>query len=48
MAGDFLQGGPERLLPEAVKVKPGLPWRPQYTEDAKGMGYLPKKAANWE
>ena len=37
MAGDFLQGGPVRLLPEAGKVKPKLCWRPQEVEGARVM-----------
>lgn len=44
----FLQAGTERLLYEAVKVKPGLPWKPQNVVDARVIGYLPWKGANKE
>ena len=33
-----LYGGPEEALCEAVKVKPGLSWRPQDTGDAGAIG----------
>ena len=38
MLGMSLCGGPERPLCKAVKVKPGLPWRPQDVRDARTMG----------
>jgi len=44
--GDFLHGGLEGSLCEAVKVKPGLPWRPEVVGNARVMGYLPRRAAN--
>jgi hypothetical protein len=31
---------------EAVKVKPGLPWKTQDVRDARIIGHLPRKAAN--
>ena len=31
-----------------MKVNPGLPWRLQDVGDARVMGYLSRKAANWE
>jgi hypothetical protein len=31
----FFRGGLERPLCETVKVKPGLPWRPQDVVDAR-------------
>jgi hypothetical protein len=31
---------------EAVKEKPGLPWRPQEVRDARIVDYLSRKAAN--
>jgi hypothetical protein len=40
-----------RVIPvwsEAVKVKPGLPWRPQEVRDARAVGNLPRKAAHRE
>ena len=46
MAGVSLHGDQERPLHEAVKVKPGLPWRPQDIGDARAVGNLSKKAAN--
>ncbi|KAL6070602.1 hypothetical protein STEG23_013786 [Scotinomys teguina] len=39
---------PREVIGEAVKVLPGLPWRPQDVGDAGAMGYLPGKAANRE
>ena len=33
---------------EAVKLKPGLPWRTQDVRDARVVGYLPRRAANRE
>ena len=46
MLGVSLHGGQERPLNESVKVKPGLPWRPQDVRDARALGYLLKRAAN--
>lgn len=46
MSGVPLHGGPERPLYEAVKVKHGLPCRPQGDGDARVMGYLPRRAAD--
>jgi hypothetical protein len=39
-----LHGGQRKPLGEAVKVKPGLLWKPQDVEDARSLGYLPRKA----
>lgn len=33
---------------QAVKVKPGLPWRPQDVGDSRALGYLLRKAADRE
>ena len=41
-----LNGGLDRLLREAVKLNPGLSWRPQEDGDARAIGYLLKKATN--
>lgn len=41
-----LYGGPERLLHEAVKVKPALHWRPQDSGDARVTKHLPSRAAD--
>lgn len=38
MAGVSLKGGPERSLDEAVKVKPGLLWRPQDVKSCQSRG----------
>ena len=38
----------EGSLCEAVKLKPGLPWRLHEVGDARAMGFLPRKAANRE
>ena len=46
MSGVSPHGGLEKPLCQAVKVKPGLPWRPQNVGDARAMGYLPRKAPN--
>ena len=46
VSGESLYGDPERPLREAVKVKPGLPWRSQDVGDARVMRYLPRKSAN--
>ena len=43
-----LQGGLERPLCEAVKEKPGFPWRSQEVRDARTVEYLLKRAANRE
>jgi hypothetical protein len=45
VSGVSLHGDLERPLCEAVKVKPGLPWRPQNVRDARATGSLPKRAA---
>ena len=42
VSGVFLHGSPEKPLCEAVKVKPGLLWRPQNVRDARAVGYLPR------
>lgn len=42
----FPHGGLEKPLCQAVKVKPGLPWRPQNVGDARAVGYLPRRTAN--
>ena len=41
-----LDEGLEKILHEALKLRPGLPWKPQNIEDARAMGYLQKKAVN--
>jgi hypothetical protein len=46
MSGVSLHKGSERLLCEAVKVKSGLPWRPQEAKDARALGYQQRKAVN--
>ena len=43
-----LQGGLKTPLCEAVKVKPGLPWRCQDVRDARVMESLLRRAANRE
>jgi hypothetical protein len=43
-----LHGCPERPLCEAVKVKPGWPWRLQDVGDGRVVGCQPRKAANRE
>ena len=48
IAGRALQKKAERPLCEAVKVKPGLPWRPQEVRDARALEYLLRRAANRE
>ena len=49
MAEVSLHEGPERPLYEvAVKVKPGLPWRPQDVRDARTMEYLLRETDNKE
>lgn len=47
VSGKSLHGHLERPLWEALKVKPGLCWRPQDVGDARAMGYLPSRAADW-
>jgi hypothetical protein len=47
MAGVSLRGGPERPLCEAVKLKPGLPWRSQDVGGSIVLGFLSRKAATW-
>ena len=37
--GVSLNGGLERPLHEAVKLKPGLPWRPQHIRHVRVLGY---------
>lgn len=48
LAGESLQGGPERPLCETVKVKTGLHWKPQGDgdRDTRVIGYLPRIAAD--
>lgn len=41
-----MHGGPKRLLHEAMKMKPGLCWRPQDIGGARDMGCLPETAAS--
>ena len=49
VSGVSLNGGlVERPLCEAVKLKPGLPWRTQDVRDARVVGYLPRRAAKRE
>lgn len=48
MLGVSLHRDSEKPLCDAVKVKPGLPWRPLDAGDDKVMGYLIMKAANRE
>ena len=48
VAGMSLCGGLERPVCESVKVKPGLPWRPQDVGKARAAEYLPRRAANRE
>lgn len=43
-----LHGRLERPLSEAVKVKPGFLWRPQYVRNSRALGYLPGRASNRE
>jgi hypothetical protein len=38
------RGGPERLLCKAVKLNPGLCWRPQAVGDTRAMGCLQGRA----
>ena len=48
MSGVPWNGDPERSLCEAVKMKPGLPWRLQDVGDARAVGHLLRRAANRE
>lgn len=48
VSGVSLHGDLERSLCEAMKVKPGLPWRPQNVGDTRAVGYLQRRAANRE
>lgn len=41
-----LHGGLERPLCKAMKVKPGLPWRPQNVGDARAVGYFQRRDSN--
>lgn len=41
-------GDLETPLNEAMKVKLGLPWRPQDVGDTGVVGYLPREAATRE
>jgi hypothetical protein len=38
--------GPERPQCEAMKMKPGLPWKSPNVADVRAVGYLLSKAAN--
>ena len=38
VSGVSPNGGPERSLCEAIKLKPGLPWRPQDVGNGRAMG----------
>lgn len=40
VSGVSLHGGLERPLCNAMKVKPGLPWRPQNVGDDRAVGYF--------
>lgn len=40
VAEESLQGGPEKPLREAVKVKPQLQWRSQDVKDARAIGFF--------
>lgn len=48
VTGKSLHGGQERPLHEAMKVKPGLYWRPQDVGDDRAVVYLPRTAAHRE
>lgn len=37
----------ERPLCQALKMKTGVPWRPQDVGDARALGCLPRRAADW-
>ena len=47
-SGMSLHGGLYGPLSEAVKVKPGLGWKPQDAGNARVLGYLPRKATDRE
>lgn len=38
-------GDPEMPLHKSVKVKPGMQWRPQDSEDARAMRFLARRGA---
>ena len=42
------EGLVEKPLYEAVKLKPGLPWRSQNVGNARSVGYLIRNAAKKE
>jgi hypothetical protein len=44
----FLNAGLETPLCKAVKVKPGLTWRPQELRDFRSLDYLPRRTASRE
>lgn len=46
MSGVSLHGAQEMLLHRAVKIKLGLPCRPQDGRDARVTGFLPRRAAD--
>lgn len=46
VTGVSLHKAQERLLCEAVNVKPGLHWRTQDFGDARVLGYLLRKTTN--
>lgn len=46
MSGVSLHGGLERLLCKAMKVKPGLPWRPLNVGDDRAVGYFQRRDPN--
>lgn len=46
MSGVSLHGGLERPLCKAMKVKPGLPWRPQNVGDDRAVGYFQRRDSN--
>ena len=46
VSGMTLNGGLERTLCEAVKLKSGLSWRLKDVGDDRAMGYLQRRAAN--
>lgn len=46
MSGVSLHGGLERPLCKAMKVKPGLPWRPQNVGDDRAVGYFQRRDPN--
>lgn len=46
ISGKSLHGGPENPLHQAVKVRPGLCWRPEDVGDARAMVYLPRRTSH--